>query len=77
MNLSNLSNLRECNARPRVSGIQNHVNEPSSNANDAVANAAPNPFRCASDAMRSGARALPMRPMLNVKPAAAARTAVG
>src|SRR5205823_3361877 len=64
-------------ARPLVSGMNIHVTAPSTSAADAVANATPKPRVCASDAMSSGASALPMRPILNVNPVAVARTVVG
>src|SRR6266853_553204 len=67
----------QCNAMPFVSGMNIHMNAPRISATDAVANATPKPRDCASDAMRNGAAALPIRPMLNVKPVAVARTAVG
>ena len=72
-----MENARYWSARPRVSGIHRHATAPSASAADAVANAAPNPLCYASDAISSGASALPTRPMLNVRPVAAARTAVG
>lgn len=49
---------------PRVSGIPDHAMAASTNAIEAVANAAPNPRVCASEPTANGATALAMRPML-------------
>src|SRR5215831_4965487 len=61
----------------RVSGIQIHVDAPSTRPIARSANAVPKPFVSASEPITNGDTALPIRPTLYVNPVAVARIAVG